>query len=78
MLTQEQGLAPVKLDLHVYDVVIIAQMIEKLLRSGLVTGKEINYVATVRQKLHASVLQTIGLDIDNPPASEDATELKNE
>jgi hypothetical protein len=65
MLTEEQGFAQVQ-GINVYDVVVVSQIIEKLLRGGLVTGKELGHVSALRGKLHKIVQSTIGIDLDNP------------
>jgi hypothetical protein len=67
MLTQEQGFT--KIDgIVAYDLVIIIQMIDKLLKNGLVTGPELPYVAALRQKSALAIKTTAGIDIDNPSA----------
>jgi hypothetical protein len=76
MLTHEQGFTPINV-LTVYDVVVISQMIEKLLRAGLVTGRELNFVSSIRERLHTAVKQTIDYDIDNPPSEVNA-EVEND
>lgn len=64
MLTKEQALTPIPI--NCYDAVIITQLIEKLLRNGLITGKELAVVAGLRVKLTGTVQQSIGVDLDNP------------
>ena len=64
MPTPEQTL--VTIPINYYDAVIITQMIEKLLRNGLVTGRELAAVASLRMKILRMVKQDIGVDLDNP------------
>lgn len=68
MLTQEQALESISI--NCYDAVIISQLIEKLLRHGLVTGKEVATVAGLRMKVLATVKGAIGIDLDNPVEQE--------
>ncbi len=65
MLTADQGFKLVN-GVNVYDVMVITQMIEKLLRGGLVTGKELGHVYTIRAKLREMVIQSINVDLDDP------------
>lgn len=67
MVTQEQGFTVLP-GINVYDAIVVSQLIEKLLRNGLVTGKELGHVASLRNKFHALVKQAVSVDIDNPPA----------
>jgi hypothetical protein len=62
-LTDEQGLKPVS-GFNVYDMVLITHLIEKLLRGGNVTGKELSFVAGLRAKAILTANIATGLDID--------------
>lgn len=64
MLTTEQGTKELS-GIHVYDGVVITQIIEKLLKSGAVSGKELLYVASLRSKVVAAIQVAVGVDIDN-------------
>lgn len=64
MLDQEQFHTKIE-GVTVYDAVILSQIIEKALRGGLVTGKELNPVAVVRNNLHSYVQAAIGIDLDS-------------
>jgi hypothetical protein len=65
MITKEQGNTQVE-GLTVYEVIIMVQMVEKLLRGGMVTGRELNHVNTLRGKMVGLVEQYTGFDLDNP------------
>jgi hypothetical protein len=63
MLTSEQGSADIT-GLNVFDGVVITQVIEKLLRSGNVTGKELLYLGSVRTKIITAIESAVGVNID--------------
>jgi hypothetical protein len=75
-LTEEQGNRPVS-GFTVYDMVLVMHLIEKLLRNGLVTGKELSYVAGMRAKAVFSAQMASGFNIENlaspskPPTTEE-------
>ena len=77
MLTQDQGLTLIN-GVNVYDVIVVSQIIEKLLRGGLVTGKELGHVSTLRAKLHNLVLQSSGIDIDEATVITEKRKIDNE
>lgn len=64
MLTEDQARTPIE-GLNVYDAVIMTQMIEKLLQRGLVSGKELPHVASIRLKLNMAVKIAVAADLDN-------------
>lgn len=70
MITKEQGITYVE-GLTVYDVVIMTQMIEKLLRGGLVSGRELSHVTALRTKMIGLIIQCTGFDLDNPTAKKE-------
>ena len=74
MLTQEQALTAISI--NCYDAVIITQLIEKLLRGGLVTGREISAVASLRVKLLGTMKQAIDVDFDNPTEQVETTDAE--
>ena len=57
-------------DLNIYDGVVVLQIIEKLLRSGAVTGREIAHVASLRVKIAEAIKAASGQDIDNMSQSQ--------
>ena len=63
MLTSEQGTMEIY-GIHVYDGVVITQIIEKLLKSGAVSGKELLFVASLRSKVVAAIETATGVNID--------------
>ncbi len=69
MVTQEQGSKLIN-GVNVYDVVLVTQIIEKLLRGGLITGKELGHVFAIRNKLLSLVKNDVGIDLDNPEKEE--------
>lgn len=72
MLSQEQLTKEVCIT--VCEAVIISQMLEKLLRTGVVTGRELGPLATMRHRLHASVKVAINVDLDNMEAQANTDE----
>lgn len=65
MLDTKKGLTGID-GLCVYDAIVITNIIDKLLKTGAVTGKEVGHVASLRAKATAAVQRAIGLDLDNP------------
>jgi hypothetical protein len=63
VLTKEQALTAITI--NCYDAVIMTQLIEKSLRNGLITGKELSTVAGLRGKLATLILVGVGVDIDD-------------
>lgn len=62
MLTKEQG--ETAISFTCYDAIVVMQMIEKLLKSGLVSGKELAHVAGLRIMLLNSVHVKTGVNLD--------------
>jgi hypothetical protein len=62
-LTNDQGLTLVT-GFTVYDTVLIMHLIEKLLRGGGVTGRELSYVSALRTKAVEAALLAAGFDIE--------------
>ena len=77
MLTQEQALT--QFPISCYDGVIIIQLIEKLLRGGLVTGPELTAITSLRIKMVGSIKREIDVDLDRQfePQSKAETETKD-
>lgn len=72
MLNQEQLTKEVCIT--VYEAVIMSQMLEKLLRAGVVKGRELGPLAAIRHRLHASVKVAINVDLDNMEAKANTDE----
>lgn len=62
-LTQEQGMTPIA-GFTVYDTVLMMHLIEKLLRGGGVTGRELSHVAMLRSKAISATQNAVGFDIE--------------
>lgn len=62
MLSEEQGLTEV-VGLTVYDMLIVSHMVEKLLRNGLVTGKELSPVSSLHAKVLRIANEAVGVDL---------------
>jgi hypothetical protein len=68
LLSEDEGLKPLD-GLCVYDAIIMVQMIDKLLRGGLVTGREVGHVAVIRSKIVDAALRA-GTNIEELGKSE--------
>jgi hypothetical protein len=63
LLTPEQGQTPVT-GFNVYDTVLIMHLVEKLLRCGAVTGRELSFVSELRGKAVNAAQTACGYDIE--------------
>jgi hypothetical protein len=66
LLNEQEGFKNID-GVNTFDIIIIVQMIEKLLRHGLVSGAELAHVAALRGKIIALVEKQIGINLDNFP-----------
>lgn len=71
MLTEEQGHTFVNSLFHVYDMVLITHLVEKSLRAGIISGKELKYVNSLREKAIAGAQIAAGVDIDSVGSKND-------
>lgn len=70
MVSEQEGYTTVD-GLTVYDCIVITQIIDKLLKGGLVTGREVGHVALLRAKVIAAAEKVIGFNIDNGRVDQD-------
>jgi hypothetical protein len=74
-LSEKQGLTPVT-GFNVYDTVLIMHLVEKLLRGGGVTGRELSYVAQLRDKAVKGADTAVGFDIETLMAPQQPKQKK--
>jgi len=72
VLDASKGTSPLG-GLCVYDGIVVVQIIERLLRSGGVSGRELNHVAALRTKVAMSIKQACGVSVDDKEPQPEAT-----